>query len=254
MVRAAVRLTRRGDVALNGVDKREDTIVAGEDGGLFGSLGSKHLFLFCGAKRHMVEQAGSVAKWARLWRDEVDAGRQADIPEDMSDPEGAKRVMRQLLCTLIEQSELGYATVEAKPTEEVVPQAHRETYWGRSKPFGFLYGYTFLCGYKTEVLCQAFGWPKHDPVDVTERGEVPDYRRLPNRLREAMECPMERCDLSLFQTYVAAVYLQHLFSTVQYYRKELVVEQLYHRVGILREIIEAELVSRYSKRVDEESE
>ncbi|KAF5691587.1 hypothetical protein FGLOB1_14583 [Fusarium globosum] len=233
MVRASVRSTRRGDMALNEVDKREDTIVAGEDGGLFGSLGSKYLFLFCAAKRHMVEQAGPIAKWARLWKDEVDAGRQADIPEDMSDPERAERVVRQLLCAVIEQSELGYATVEAKPTEDVVPQAHRETYW---------------------VLCQAFGWPKHDVVDVTERGEVPDYRRLPNRLREAMECPMERQDLSLFQTYVAAVYLQHLFSTVQYYRKELVVEQLYQKVGTLREITEAELVSRYSKRDDVESE
>lgn len=241
-------------MALNEVDKREDTIVVEEDGGLFGSLGSKHLFLFCGAKRHMVEQAGPIAKWTRLWKDEVDAGRQVDIPEDMSDPEGAERVVRQLLCALIEQSELGYATVEAKPTEEVVPQAHRETYWGRSKPFGFLYGYPFLCGYKMAVLCQAFGWPKHDPVDITERGEVPDYRRLPNRLREAMECPMERRDLSVFQTYVAAVYLQHLFSTVQYYRKELVVEQLYHKMVTLREVTEAELVARYSKRDDVESE
>ncbi|KAF4477138.1 hypothetical protein FAGAP_12517 [Fusarium agapanthi] len=138
MVRAGVRSTRRGDMVLNEVDKREDTIVVEEDGGLFGSLGSKYLFLFCGAKRHMVEQAGPIAKWARLWKDEVDAGRQADIPEDMSDPEGAGRV--------------------------------------------------------------------------------------------------------------------HIFSSVQYYRKELVVEQVYHKLVSLREVIEAELASRYGKRDDVESE
>ncbi|KAF4331632.1 hypothetical protein FBEOM_14610 [Fusarium beomiforme] len=247
MVRASVRSMRRGDMALNEVDKREDTIVVEEDGGLFGSLGSKHLFLFCGARRQVVNQAGPIAKWARLWRDEVDAGKQPDIPEDMSNPERAERLLRKLLCEVVEQADLCYVTVEAKPTEEVVPKAHRETYWGRSEPFGFMYGFPFLCGYKKGTMCQAFGWPKHEVVNVTERGEVSDYFKLPNRLREAMECPMEREDLLVFQTYVAAVYLQHIFSTVQYYRKELVVEDLYNKMCTLREIIEADLVARYGK-------
>lgn len=217
------------------------------DGGLFASLGSKHFFLMCGARQKVSDEAGAIARWARIWRDEVDAGRRPDIPEGVTDFMTMEWFLRKLLCELVEVFELPYVTCEAKPVKDNVPDAHRVSYWGSHKPFGFIWWEPYLCASKKRVTCRAFGRLADCVKVATQSGEI-EYRCLPNKVREALECPMESEDLLLFRAYYYVCYLTHVFSTVSYLRKEEVVKEMYARLGGLREMIEVELCQRYGKK------
>lgn len=219
------------------------------DGSLFGSLGSKHLLLTCGARQKVSDEAGAIARWARIWKDEVDMGRRPDIPEGVTELMTMEWFLRKLLCELVEVFGLPYVTCEAKPVMENIPDAHRVSYWGSHKPFGFIWWEPYICALKRRVTCKAFG-KLPDCVKVsTQSGEI-EYKCLPNKVREAFECPMGSEDLLLLRAYYYVCYLRHIFSTVSYLRKEGAAKQMCERLGGLREMVEKDFCQRYGWKAE----